>query len=191
MHDLDQIIWFGPGRMCLWLVGIITHGLILTSATKWADYTQGPRRPIAGYSEHATLTRARPTPFQRLSSVFWMEKGFNLLGDRCVLYFKTCMNETKLFWTWFWASSWMNIASGIVGVICRIRASIVSGCCCCCRKTVALYETSSIVSGGGLWLQRALLWAWTTPWPLGLNYIALGFGAIKRMSTIVIKCPCN
>ena len=137
MHDLDQIIWFGPGRMCLWLVGIITHGLILTSATKWADYTQGPRRPIAGYSEHATLTRARPTPFQRLSSVFWMEKGFNLLGDRCVLYFKTCMNGTKLFWTWFWASSWMNIASGIVGVICRIRASIVSSCCCCCRKTVA------------------------------------------------------
>ena len=126
MHDLGQMIWFGPGRMCLWLVGIITHGLILTSATKWADYTQGPRRPIAGYSEHATLTKARPTHFQRLSSVFWMEKGFNLLGDRCVLYFKTCMNGTKLFWTWFWASISKNITSGIVGAICWIRASIAS-----------------------------------------------------------------
>ena len=182
------MIWFGPGRMCLWLVGIITHGLILTSATKWADYTQGPRRPIAGYSEQATLTKASRHLFKGYHRSFGWKRGliYWVIGAFCTSKHawtgKNCFepgSERQVRWL---------LPPGIVGAICRIRAS---SAVLLSKHLWHLYETSSIVFGGKLWLQRVLLWAWTTPWPFGLNYIALGFGAIKRMSTIVIKCPCN
>ena len=185
------MIWFGPGRMCLWLVGIITHGLILTSATKWADYTQGPRRPIAGYSEQATLTKASRHLFKGYHRSFGWKRGliYWVIDAFCTLRHawtgQNCFelgSERQV--GWILPQALLVSFVEYVQVLLAVAVAVA-------ERQWLLYETSSIVSGGGLWLQRALLWAWTTPWPLGLNYIALGFGAIKRMSKIVIKCPCN